>query len=446
MFDSSIASAPPGPQLAAALAGCDLSELDADQTLTWLSAWQRMAGWVEAAALQGAAHFADLRNGHELAAGGMAVLPGRERQRRLGGQGTPKVAEFAADELAAELGMSAGRGTGLIADALDLRHRLPAVLAALGQGTVEGWRARLVARGTRELSAAQAAAVEAEVLPQLPQVTSAKVRKLVEAAAIAADPDTADELVDQAARGRFVARDRSFHGTSDLFARLDTADAIRLDARVDQVADLLAELGDARAKDELRAVALGLLAEPAAVQSLWQRVCAHRAGRPLPPEAATPVPATTLYVHHTKDADGHLRWRLEGLGPITDREARDLVGHSAVTLKPVIDLHEEVACAGYEPSARLREVQVLLNPECCFPFCTANARKGDYDHVVPSPRGPTSSTNGGLPCRHHHRNKTHGRWVVKEPFPGIYVWRSPTGRLYIVDRRGNTTRLGRSAV
>ena len=136
----------PGPQLAASLASCDLAELDADETLTWLAGWQRMAGWVEAASVQGVAHFADLRGGQELTDSGRA-LPGRERQRRLGGPGTPKVAEFAADELAAELGMSAGRGTGLIADALDLRHRLPAVLAALRHGTVEGWRARLVAVG-----------------------------------------------------------------------------------------------------------------------------------------------------------------------------------------------------------------------------------------------------------------------------------------------------------
>lgn len=111
----------------------------------------------------------------------------------------------------------------------------------------------------------------------------------------------------------------------------------------------------------------------------------------------------------------------------------------------MIDLHQEVVCAGYQPSERLREVEVLINPACYFPFCDANARKGDFDHVIPSPRGPTSSTNGALPCRHHHRTKTHGKWVVRQPFPGIYVWRSPTGRIYLIDRRGNTTGLGRAA-
>lgn len=180
--------------------------------------------------------------------------------------------EFAADELAAELGLSTVRAGGLIADALDLRHRLPAVLAGLAAGTVEGWRAHLVARGTRELSAAQAAAVEAEVLPQLAQVTTARLHKLVTAAAIAADPHAADQVVDGALRTRCVERGRSAEGVTPLFARMDTGDAIRLDARVDQVADLLIELGDTRLKAELRAVALGLLADPEAVQRLWERV------------------------------------------------------------------------------------------------------------------------------------------------------------------------------
>lgn len=57
-------------------------------------------------------------------------------------------------DVAAELGMSSERAATLIADALDLRHRLPGVPAALGRGGIEGWRARIVARRTRELSAA----------------------------------------------------------------------------------------------------------------------------------------------------------------------------------------------------------------------------------------------------------------------------------------------------
>jgi hypothetical protein len=36
----------------------------------------------------------------------------------------------------------------------------------------------------------------------------------------------------------------------------------------------------------------------------------------------------------------------------------------------------------------------------------------------------------------HHRIKTHGRWDVQQPFPGIYLWRDPHGAFYLVDHTG----------
>jgi hypothetical protein len=44
----------------------------------------------------------------------------------------------------------------------------------------------------------------------------------------------------------------------------------------------------------------------------------------------------------------------------------------------------------------------------------------------------------------HHRVKTFGTWTVKQPFPGIYLWRDAHGALYLVDHTG-TRRAGRAA-
>jgi len=297
---------------------------------------------------------------------------------------------------------------------------------------------------SRELSAEQAAGVEAEVLPALSRVTAAVVEKLVAAVTIKADPQAADQRTDSARRGRHVAFDASVDGVTDLWARLDVADAIRLDARIDHVADLLRELGSAAPKTELRAVALGMLAEPDTVRQLWQRVVAQRADRPLEPPESAPLPRTVLYVHHRIDGKGRPCWNLERVGPISERAAAGLVGHSSVTLKPVIDLNQEISSGGYQPSESLREAVLLSHPTCPFPFCNGGGRRGDFDHVVAYPRGPTSSFNGALPCRRHHRTKTHGRWVLKQPFPGVYVWRSPTGRGSVTDRLGHTHRLDRT--
>ena len=61
----------------------------------------------EAATFVLAAHFADLMAGEGLPVS-RRVLPGRERAVRLGGEGTPLVAEFAA----AEFGRGSGWGRG----------------------------------------------------------------------------------------------------------------------------------------------------------------------------------------------------------------------------------------------------------------------------------------------------------------------------------------------
>jgi len=45
--------------------------------------------------------------------------------------------------------------------------------------------------------------------------------------------------------------------------------------------------------------------------------------------------------------------------------------------------------------------------------------------------------------RFHHRIKTHGRWQVQQPYPGIYLWRDPYGAFYLVDHTG-TRRINRA--
>lgn len=57
------------------------------------------------------------------------------------------------------------------------------------------------------------------------------------------------------------------------------------------------------------------------------------------------------------------------------------------------------------------------------------------------PPGQTGLDNLGPLTAFHHRIKTFGEWQVRQPFPGIYLWRDPHGRCYLVDHTG-TRRLG----
>ena len=72
-----------------------------------------------------------------------------ERARYVGGRGTPALEEFCVAELGALHGISTTGAELLLADALDLRHRLPRLVQA---GDVRAWQARKVAQATRPLA------------------------------------------------------------------------------------------------------------------------------------------------------------------------------------------------------------------------------------------------------------------------------------------------------
>ena len=89
----------------------------------------------------------------------------------------------------------------------------------------------------------------------------------------------------------------------------------------------------------------------------------------------------------------------------------------------------------------------LRTPADCFPFA-ANLDPVDIDHTQAYEHrrdrtdGQTQAQpqsrmdNYGPMGRFSHRVKTHGRWQVRQPFDGIYVWRDPHGHFYLVDHTG----------
>ena len=90
----------------------------------------------------------------------------------LAGLGAPWVAEFAPADLAAALGISHDAGRQLVADALELAHRLPRLWDLVRAGQVPVWRARLIARETTDLS--EKAALFADQLIAATRAGSAK--------------------------------------------------------------------------------------------------------------------------------------------------------------------------------------------------------------------------------------------------------------------------------
>jgi hypothetical protein len=140
-----------------------------------------------------------------------------------------------------------------------------------------------------------------------------------------------------------------------------------------------------------------------------------------------------------------------GIGPITVAQLRDLLGHYHVTVRPVLDLRDQIPIDAYEIPHAMREALRLARPSSVFPYSRTGTSTPDFDHTDPyrppdrgGPPGQTRPGNLGPMIRFGHRVKTHGTgWHVQQPVPGVYLWRTPHGYWYRVDNDG-THALGKN--
>ncbi len=452
-----------------------VEDLDASAAVAALEEVHRARVEAEAAEFALAAHWAVLHNG-DAVDGAPRPLPGTERSRQLGGDGTPRVGEFAAAELAAALGVSPVSGGCLIRDALDVRHRHPRLWEAVMAGRARVWQARQIAQACHRagLSLDQTQAVDAETTPLVGSLPWGRFTTVLEGRIIAADPVAADQRRRAAEAARFVATGRcNQFGLKTLIARASAGDVVWLDAMCDRIAAMLAVLGDDDTAQVRRAKALGLLGHPVKVLALFAEYDAAVADGRADPTDRTPadqtpagdpapfvipdltdldwrrlLPHITLYVHLsepnlTRDAQGVAR--IEGLGPVTLEQVREFLRDSRqpVTVTPVVDLADKRPADGYECPPATAQALHLRTPADVFPFAVNLGRRMDKDHVVPyrplddgGPPGQTNLDNLAPMVRLHHRIKTHGRWQLRQPEPGVYLWRSPHGRYLRVDHSG----------
>jgi hypothetical protein len=248
-------------------------DMDAAETSALLSECMTEEIWAQDRQLILAAHFATLYPPDKLPRAGSARLATvGERAVRLGGPGTPLVAEFAPDELAPEIGLSIYQATCLIADAQDLQYRFPRLGQLVLTGQAPGPTVRSVARKTRELSRAQALEIDRQLADKVLAVPRGRFETLLDAAILRVDAAAVKKRVEAAARERFVKTSQSTeYGTKGVYAKLDAPDAIGLDATVDRLADILMNAPqpipgvayrNAKTRQEWRATAMGLLRNP----------------------------------------------------------------------------------------------------------------------------------------------------------------------------------------
>ena len=293
----------------------------------------------------------------------------------LAGPGAPWVAEFAPVDLAAALGITQDAGRQLIADALELAHRLPRLWKRVMAGVVPVWRARLIARETTDLSQKAALFADQLIAATPRRIGQVKAAQLVHEARLYFDPDRAIAEEEEALTKRGVwLRHNSAPATTDITMTLDTPDALLFDQTLTRIASDLKDLGDTEDLEVRRARAVGILADPQfALDLLSGRDTAaptRRAG------------ATNLYVHLTPAdlaADltgGTGATSIEQLGAITTQLLTDWLTRFAaagtkITLRPVLDLNADHAVDQHDPPDAMRETVMLRDATASSPAAGA---------------------------------------------------------------------------
>ena len=405
-----LADAPPGVDLVTALADLDVADLDDAAVLEVIAGWERVAGWVVAA---------------------QATAIGELGRRARSG----RAIDLVGDDVAARLGTTR-RAAELKVDLAVALAGAPVVHDALASGVIDVAKARVLTTETAHLSASDAAALHAQVLPGAPTCTAPQLRAQVRGLDLATDPAAAERrhATERAKRG--VTMTPAPCSMAWLTAYLPADDAMVIMTGLDALAAACAPADqDPRGIDARRADAL---------TDTLRHVLDTGTGPtgPLPlrqhrrPHLQVTASATTLLGldHHPATLDGY--------GPIPATMARTIAAQA--TWRPLLtDPHTgELTARGtttYRPTAALAGAVIDRDTTCTFPGCRIPSHHCDLDHITPFNHdrpAPGQTTAGNLHaiCRHHHRLKTQGHWTpVRDPATGVTTWTSTTGHTYTRD-------------
>ena len=372
----------------------------------------------------------------------------------LGGDGTPAVAAFTPEPFALKLGISPAAGARLIADALDLRHRLPLLWKRLVRLQVPAWQARRVAQQTHHLPLVGARWVDQRLAARTdgslgPVITD----RLVALAVAKYDPEEQQQREDKARASSDVKLSHPdptlYDGCSDLAA---TGDTLTLKAFYDLVCALAHQLrldGDTDPLGVRKIKAIALIT--ALVSGQATRDVESVPGTPAK-KASGKIRLTVLVEADDLDTDAQggaafAVGTIDRLGAATMAKLRQWVGHCQVEFLPVLNMARRDAVDQHDPPAWMRELVQLRDGHCVFPRCTVPAKDCDLDHQTPylpleegGPPGQTHPDGLACLCRRHHRAKTARVWRYTRTPQGHYLWHGPHDATYLVTDTG-TSRL-----
>lgn len=392
------------------------------------------------------------------------------RPVRIGAGGTRLVDEHLPVEIAAALGMSVDAAIWLIRDVLNLAARHPRTWQAVQAGRVPVWRARRIAQTTETagLDRSECLQVDKLIAPALGVVGWRRLAFLVRAAMLKVAPAKLRATAEAARADRYLRTGTVTDdpGSSWVAGRLDTYDARGFDHLLDELAAALAARGEPGERDQLRARAIGVIADDLTQAALLLDAyepgrdpagdaVSERAGAAkheridsgdsdtlavAPPRRRRSRAPHQVYVHLPAHLGPDAVAAVEGVGPVLADQLKPILGDRPIRVTPVLQVGGEgPAVDSYEIPHRIREDVLVRDRFEVFPFSSRRARSTDLDHTIPYVPGGAEQTrpgNLGPLSRRPHRAKTHGGWQLSQPRPGVFWWRSPRGQIYRVSAVG----------
>lgn len=357
------------------------------------------------------------------------------------------MAEFACAELGLLMGVGCIAANTMMRDALDLEHRHPAMWQSLKASTARVWKARKVAQLVHAagLSLEQAHRVDAQVTQYVDTLSWSKFLDLLQAKIIEADPEA--EFADDQ-----PAPDAEADADTDTDHGAGHGDGVSPGNDTCPEPEPIRETDLHPSQNDADDVADDVDDEPSLCPACLgsTRRSTPGSGR-LDPDKLRPK--AVLYVRVSEEAlraGSGVAYCENGVGPVIVEQMREFLGHYAVSVRPVLDLRDQLPVDAYEVPPAMREALRLSRPTSVFPYSATKSHNPDFDHTVPfvppdegGPPGQTCIENLAPMVRFGHRVKTHGRgWRHRQPSPGVYLWRTPHGYWFRVDKTAPTLLAG----
>lgn len=454
-----LAQMPPGPELAAVLAGIDPSRLNGHDLVELAPAYLKLISYLQA---------------------GLATVLNQVQHSPPGDADTPVERtehpnRWAEIELAAKLHWTAAKAGYELRYAHHLTRRLPGVHAALAAGRIDFPRARVIVDGVMCLDEPAGQQVAARLLEAgAAGWNTRQLAEKVRPAVIAHDPDAASRRQRLRQAERRVHTEAHPEGTADLYGvNLPPERVAAIVERIGAIARAAKRQGDGRTIDQLQADTLcDLLAgtgigatPPGSVSNPGptgrpdptgdtdpDRAAAQDAG---PAPSAVPVPGLRRgVVELTVPLSSLAGWsqapgELAGWGPVIADVARQVATQQrdAQWRFSVYDegtgellhhgiTHARPAGAGQQAWFAAADLAFVhaRDRTCRGPNgCRVPASRCDTDHTVARAEGGGHERgNAGPLCRREHRFKHESGASLRQPTPGVFEWTSPLGHTYTV--------------